>query len=65
MLFSPLGVALGIAFAYGWELTLFTFAFVPFMVIAGALEAQQMVGEVRNIPCCYFIKIFLPSIDFG
>lgn len=40
-----MGVALGIAFAYGWELTLFTFAFVPFMVIAGALEAQQMVGE--------------------
>ena len=56
LLLLYLGVALGIAFAYGWELTLFTFAFIPFMVIAGALEAQQMKGDVSFI--CSLLLFF-------
>ncbi|CAK8684913.1 unnamed protein product [Clavelina lepadiformis] len=40
-----LGVALGIAFAYGWQLTLLTLAFVPFMAFAGVLQAQLLTGQ--------------------
>uniref|UniRef100_F6S2J4 Bile salt export pump n=1 Tax=Ciona intestinalis TaxID=7719 RepID=F6S2J4_CIOIN len=43
--FSTLGVALGIAFAYGWKLTLLTMAFIPFLIIGGALEMQLLIGE--------------------
>lgn len=41
------GVALGIAFAYGWQLTLLTLAFVPFMVLAGTLTMKILTGKVR------------------
>uniref|UniRef100_H2ZR93 Bile salt export pump n=1 Tax=Ciona savignyi TaxID=51511 RepID=H2ZR93_CIOSA len=40
-----LGVALGIAFAYGWQLTLLTLAFVPFMIIAGLLTMKILTGQ--------------------
>uniref|UniRef100_H2YJX0 Bile salt export pump n=1 Tax=Ciona savignyi TaxID=51511 RepID=H2YJX0_CIOSA len=40
-----LGVALGIAFAYGWQLTLLTLAFVPFMAIAGMLQMKVLTGQ--------------------
>nr|XP_018672478.2 multidrug resistance protein 1A-like isoform X1 [Ciona intestinalis] len=40
-----LGVALGIAFAYGWQLTLLTLAFVPFMIIAGLLTMRILTGQ--------------------
>nr|CAB3219614.1 multidrug resistance protein 1-like [Phallusia mammillata] len=46
--FCSLGVALGIAFAYGWKLTLLTIAFVPFIVIGGFLEMQLIMGEETN-----------------
>uniref|UniRef100_H2ZPC0 Bile salt export pump n=1 Tax=Ciona savignyi TaxID=51511 RepID=H2ZPC0_CIOSA len=42
--FSSLGVALGIAFAYGWKLTLLTIAFIPFLVLGGLLEMQLVMG---------------------
>ena len=42
------GVALGIAFAYGWELTLLTLAFVPFMMIAGVLQMKLVTGHVSR-----------------
>ena len=38
------GVALGIAFAYGWKLTLLIMAFIPFIVVGGFIEIQVMVG---------------------
>uniref|UniRef100_H2ZR88 Bile salt export pump n=1 Tax=Ciona savignyi TaxID=51511 RepID=H2ZR88_CIOSA len=38
-------VALGIAFAYGWQLTLLTLAFVPFMIIAGLLTMKILTGQ--------------------
>uniref|UniRef100_H2ZPB8 Bile salt export pump n=1 Tax=Ciona savignyi TaxID=51511 RepID=H2ZPB8_CIOSA len=38
--FSSLGVALGIAFAFGWKLTLLTIAFIPFLVVGGLIEMQ-------------------------
>lgn len=40
------GVALGIAFAYGWQLTLITLAFVPFMIIAGFIMMKLLTGQV-------------------
>jgi len=43
--FFALGVALGIAFAYGWKLTLITLAFVPFMILAGILTMKIMTGK--------------------
>ena len=42
------GVALGIAFAYGWELTLLTLAFVPFIVFAGILQLRLITGHVSR-----------------
>uniref|UniRef100_H2ZPT2 Bile salt export pump n=1 Tax=Ciona savignyi TaxID=51511 RepID=H2ZPT2_CIOSA len=42
--FSSLGVALGIAFAYGWKLTLLTIAFIPFLILGGLLEMQLVMG---------------------
>jgi len=36
---------LGIAFAYGWKLTLLIIAFIPFMVVGGFLEMQLMMGS--------------------
>jgi len=38
------GVALGIAFAYGWKLTLLTMAFIPFIAVGGFLETQLVMG---------------------
>ena len=38
------GVALGIAFAYGWKLTLVTVAFVPLIAFGGFLEVQLVMG---------------------
>jgi len=38
------GVALGIAFAYGWKLTLLTMAFIPFIALGGFLEVQLVMG---------------------
>uniref|UniRef100_F6URM6 Multidrug resistance protein 1A n=1 Tax=Ciona intestinalis TaxID=7719 RepID=F6URM6_CIOIN len=43
-----LGVALGIAFAYGWQLTLLTLAFVPFMAIAGMLQMKVLTGQAGD-----------------
>lgn len=43
------GVALGIAFAYGWQLTLLTLAFVPFMVGAGVITMKVLTGQVGDI----------------
>uniref|UniRef100_F6S2T0 Bile salt export pump n=1 Tax=Ciona intestinalis TaxID=7719 RepID=F6S2T0_CIOIN len=43
--FSSLGVALGIAFAYGWKLTLLTMAFIPFLILGGLLEMQLLIGK--------------------
>nr|XP_039263789.1 ATP-dependent translocase ABCB1-like isoform X2 [Styela clava] len=40
-----LGVALGIAFAYGWQLTLITLCFVPFMIIAGFIMMRLLTGK--------------------
>ncbi|XP_076808163.1 ATP-dependent translocase ABCB1-like [Clavelina lepadiformis] len=40
-----LGVALGIAFAYGWQLTLLTLAFVPFMIGAGVITMKVLTGQ--------------------
>jgi len=36
---------LGIAFAYGWKLTLLVIAFIPFIVVGGFLEMQLMMGS--------------------
>uniref|UniRef100_H2YJX2 Bile salt export pump n=1 Tax=Ciona savignyi TaxID=51511 RepID=H2YJX2_CIOSA len=44
-----LGVALGIAFAYGWQLTLLTLAFVPFMAIAGILQKIVTTALKRKL----------------
>uniref|UniRef100_H2ZPB9 Bile salt export pump n=1 Tax=Ciona savignyi TaxID=51511 RepID=H2ZPB9_CIOSA len=41
--FSSLGVALGIAFAFGWKLTLLTIAFIPFLVVGGLIEMQLVI----------------------
>lgn len=41
-------IGLGIAFWYSWALTLLIFAFVPFMMIAGGMEAEMMAGEVKK-----------------
>ncbi|XP_039267520.2 ATP-dependent translocase ABCB1-like [Styela clava] len=43
--FCSLGVALGIAFAYGWKLTLLTIGFVPFLMIGGFLEMALLMGQ--------------------
>ena len=42
----PAGVALGIAFAYSWQLTLLTLGFTPFMAIGGAVQAKILTGQV-------------------
>ena len=42
------GVALGIAFAYGWQLTLLTLAFVPFMIGAGIITMKVLTGQVMQ-----------------
>ena len=39
------GVALGIAFAFGWQLTLLTLAFVPFLALGGFLEFSLLTGQ--------------------
>lgn len=44
--FDFLGVALGIAFYYGWQLTLLTLCFVPFMIIAGVIMMKLLTGQV-------------------
>ncbi|CAK8684370.1 unnamed protein product [Clavelina lepadiformis] len=42
--FCSLGVALGISFAYGWQLTLLTMAFIPFLILGGFIETQFITG---------------------
>ena len=39
------GVALGIAFAFGWQLTLLTLAFVPLLALGGFLEFSLLTGQ--------------------
>ncbi|XP_039267518.2 ATP-dependent translocase ABCB1-like [Styela clava] len=43
--FCSLGVALGIAFAYGWKLTLLTIGFIPFLALGGFLEMTLLMGQ--------------------
>nr|CAB3219616.1 multidrug resistance protein 1A-like [Phallusia mammillata] len=40
-----LGVALGIAFGYSWQLTLLTLGFVPLMAVAGMLQMKVFTGQ--------------------
>lgn len=49
ILYHKTGVALGIAFAYGWQLTLITLAFVPLMIIAGFIMMKLLTGQVGII----------------
>uniref|UniRef100_H2ZPW3 Bile salt export pump n=1 Tax=Ciona savignyi TaxID=51511 RepID=H2ZPW3_CIOSA len=51
--FSSLGVALGIAFAYGWKLTLLTIAFIPFLILGGLLEMQLVMGAEEKEGAAY------------
>ena len=37
---------MGIAFAYGWEITLLTLAFTPFFALAGAAQMKAIQGQV-------------------
>ncbi|CAH1238854.1 ABCB1 [Branchiostoma lanceolatum] len=39
-----LGVAVILAFIYGWQLTLLCLAFVPFMIFAGFLQMRMLAG---------------------
>jgi ABC-type multidrug transport system fused ATPase/permease subunit len=39
-----LGVGLVISFVYGWAITLCILAFVPFMIIGGALQTKMLTG---------------------
>jgi len=43
--FFALGVALGIAFVSGWQLTFVTLAFVPFMILAGMITMKILTGK--------------------
>jgi ABC-type bacteriocin/lantibiotic exporter with double-glycine peptidase domain len=38
------GVGLGISFGYAWAITLLILAFVPFMIISGAVQVKLMTG---------------------
>ncbi|XP_076808833.1 ATP-dependent translocase ABCB1-like [Clavelina lepadiformis] len=46
--FAALGVGLGIAFAYGWQVALLALAFVPFIAAAGILQGQLLVGQAST-----------------
>ena len=37
--------ALGLSFAYGWQVTLVVLAFVPFMILGGFVQAKFEAGE--------------------
>lgn len=41
---ANLGTAFVIAFIYGWKLTLVIIAFLPFIMIAGALQMKLLQG---------------------
>nr|XP_039272613.1 ATP-dependent translocase ABCB1-like isoform X3 [Styela clava] len=42
--FACLGVALGIAFAYSWKLTLLTIAYIPLIVLGEFLKMKLLLG---------------------
>ncbi|XP_076821327.1 ATP-dependent translocase ABCB1-like isoform X3 [Clavelina lepadiformis] len=42
---SSLFFALGLSFAYGWQVTLVVLAFVPFMILGGFVQAKFEAGE--------------------
>ena len=56
---ANLGTAFVIAFIYGWKLTLLIVAFLPFIMIAGALQMKLLQGVAGN----YDSAVFLPSQD--
>ena len=43
-----LGVALGVSFAFGWQLTFLTLAFVPFLIVGGFLEMTLITGQEKG-----------------
>ena len=40
-----MGVALIISFYYGWQLTFLVIGFLPFIALAGAINAQLQAGN--------------------
>ena len=66
-----MGVAIILAFIYGWQLTLLVLAFLPLIAIAGAINwavmsgntvsqkaGQEEVGKVRKIGVA---QVFIPG----
>lgn len=49
---ANLGTAFVIAFIYGWKLTLVIIAFLPFIMIAGALQMKLLQGVAGEGNLC-------------
>lgn len=53
---ANLGTAFVIAFIYGWKLTLVIIAFLPFIMIAGALQMKLLQGVAGEGNWCDLVK---------